>query len=240
MVQFDKQSADRIAKVVQHVEAQPQTQGVGDSGSVLLRGGAIHWQRGWNNASEEIPPFSCVQLDGGSQIDELFHASMKKPDSDGKVYGLTGQVEIEANRAGGYHVEAGIATYDTGTPTVGETWGPKEGQWTLAKDKPGYVCLGVIDSEAKLMLVVPSPPRNATRCNALLSAAYTSGDPTATVNNVVPLDGASPVESSSDELTVTVIFSGWGDADEDSNCKIEWNATDERWEMYQMDCGGEE
>jgi hypothetical protein len=42
--------------------------------------------------------------------------------------------------------------YDTGTPAVGETWGPKPSQFTLSKNHPGFRCLGIVDADAKIML----------------------------------------------------------------------------------------
>ena len=72
------------------------------------------------------------------------------------------------------------------------------------------------------------------RCRALIKTAMTSGDTTHTVDNVTPLNGSSPVDLSTDELTVYNIHT-W-DADDNAICKIEWNETLEQWEIYQVDC----
>jgi hypothetical protein len=47
--------------------------------------------------------------------------------------------------------------YDTGTPAAGETWGPKPNQFTASKGYPGFTVLGVVDSDAKVMLARVEP-----------------------------------------------------------------------------------
>lgn len=75
----------------------------------------------------------------------------------------------------------------------------------------------------------------ATRCNAMLSEAYESGDLTATVDNITSLDGDSPI-GDTDELTVIIYFDYWPDADVGTKVKIERNKTSGKFEIYQMDC----
>ena len=74
----------------------------------------------------------------------------------------------------------------------------------------------------------------ADRCAAVLKGALDSGDATATVDNVTPLNGSSPVDAAADELTAQNVH-GW-DGDDNAACKIEWNQTEERWELYQVTC----
>ncbi len=46
--------------------------------------------------------------------------------------------------------------FDTGTPANGEGWGPKPGQFSLAKGFPGFLVLG-LNSDDSLAVVVPQP-----------------------------------------------------------------------------------
>ena len=59
-------------------------------------------------------------------------------------------------------------------------------------------------------------------------------DSTHTVDNVTETRGSSPVESSSEELTVYNLFDWEGD--DDGFCKIEYSYLDDRWEFYQVTC----
>lgn len=71
------------------------------------------------------------------------------------------------------------------------------------------------------------------RCNALLKGAM-NGESTFIVDNVVETRGHSPVDSSSEELTVHNIH-GWA-GDDNAICKIEYNYKESRWEFYQVTC----
>ena len=71
------------------------------------------------------------------------------------------------------------------------------------------------------------------RCNAILKGAMT-GSGSFTVDNVVETRGHSPVESSSEELTVFNYH--LHDGDDNGLCKIEYNYPESRWEFYQVDC----
>lgn len=71
------------------------------------------------------------------------------------------------------------------------------------------------------------------RCNALLKGAM-DGESTWIVDNVVETRGHSPVESSSEELTVHNILDWAGD--DNAICKIEYNYQLSQWEFYQVKC----
>jgi hypothetical protein len=74
----------------------------------------------------------------------------------------------------------------------------------------------------------------ATRCRGLLKGALASSTATATVDNVVGLDGVSPTGSAS--ATVAVQNTHRWEGDDDATCRFEWNNENQQWELYQVDC----
>lgn len=235
IITFDAQTAQDLLDLVQQSRSGPRT-------------GRSHQTappREWvprpdtfrNDSGETAPAYAVLRVTGAVIDNNRPLITIDKPDAstDG-VYVINGPRDVESGKKGQCRLSGAMKVlYDTGTPAVGETWGPKADQWELSKDKPGFVVLGVLDDVAKLMLVVPSPPRNATRCNATLAEDYTSGSGTVKVNNVVPLDGASPVESETDELEVTVVRDIWPSAVEGTTCEIIYNETQSRWELDRLD-----
>lgn len=109
----------------------------------------------------EVPAFGCVRevSFAVSSTTNQRIATVEKPSTTfSRTYLLNGPAVITSNNYGSAqrkHYQ--ISAYDTGTPAVGETWGPKPSQFTLSKNYPGYRVIGVIDSTAKLALVVPEP-----------------------------------------------------------------------------------
>jgi hypothetical protein len=57
---------------------------------------------------------------------------------------VNGPVLVAAGGYGAGTFEPTMALYNSGsgTPAVGEIWGPKSGQWSLEKNQPGYAILG--------------------------------------------------------------------------------------------------
>jgi hypothetical protein len=123
------------------------------------------------------------------------------------------------------------ATEQIEATVVGDYWPPA---------KPGTACeIRYNATEQRWELARLD---GAWRCNAQLVAVYPktlgyeSGDATVTVDHVVGLDGEEGVLSETDQLTATVYFDHWPDTEDGAKCKIEWNAPEKRWELYQLDC----
>jgi len=74
----------------------------------------------------------------------------------------------------------------------------------------------------------------ATRCRGLLKGDLETTDATATVDNVIGLDGVSPTTSAAATVTVQNTH-GWN-GDDNATCRFEWNEEDEQWELYQVTC----
>jgi hypothetical protein len=148
---FDEQGVRRIVAAVRRVEQDPRA--LTGKSMPIASGAPINWLPGYNNAGETIPAYSCVFIGAKTAKNGVEHNALTKPSTTfTNVFGLTVGVDSESGDQVGYHVETGFAAYDTGTPAVGETWGPKPSQFTLSKNYPGFRCLGIVDATAKIML----------------------------------------------------------------------------------------
>lgn len=149
---FDETGMRRAVASIRKSETEPQPTLPSSIRSVS--GVPTLWFPGYNNSGETIPPFSIVRIDTGSTIGGVYHANLAKPSSTfARLYGCTGPSEIAAASYGGYHLETGMCSYDSGTPVTGEDWGPKPGQWTLSKGYPSvFEVLGIFDSSAKYLI----------------------------------------------------------------------------------------
>ncbi len=149
---FDENGVRRIVASVRRVEASPH------SGPLFLTpmvssGTPEKWIGCKNNAAETIPAWSCAAIGTGSTIDGVYHPHASKPSTTfTRSYALTGGRDATTVDKVGVTFEAGLCKYDTGTPAVGETWGPKPGQWTLSRYYSGFRCVGILDSTNKIAL----------------------------------------------------------------------------------------
>lgn len=151
---FDEHGVRRIVQTVRRVEQGPRTGGV-HFPPMVSSGSSQWWRPGYNASGETIPAYSVARIEAGSVIDGVYHHHLEKPSTPLGEYGLTVGLDVAAGGLPGFHVEAGFAIYDdTGPPAVGETWGPKADQWELSKDCPGFICLGVVDADRKIMLAM--------------------------------------------------------------------------------------
>jgi len=156
---FDEQGVRRIVATVRRVEQDPRS--LTGKSIPIASGTSINWLPGYNNAGEEIPAYSCVVIGAKADKNGVQHNALTKPSTTfSTAFGLTVGLDISSGDNCGYHVESGFATYDTGTPAVGEVWGPKPGQFTLTRGYVGFICLGIIDATAKIMLAERTQSRS--------------------------------------------------------------------------------
>lgn len=111
------------------------------------------WVEFRNASGQAIPSFGVLQITGsetagvGRKI-----LTVTRPDGTaGATYAINGHLPVAAGSTKG-----GVCTmswpanaaYDTGdgTPAVNQVWGPKSGQFTLAKGNPGFVIVGTPES----------------------------------------------------------------------------------------------
>jgi len=86
---------------------------------------------------------------------------------------------------------------------------------------------------------VPIVYQTFDRCTAKIDDAggMETTDSTIAVDNVAVIRGVSPLDDptdTSEELTVYNVHA-W-EADDDADCRIEWNQTTEHWEIYNVTC----
>lgn len=153
-VVISPEQSERIVKAVRTSEnagpavrrtAQRQTRATAEPGIRVL-----------NDAGETIPALSVAVVEAWDNAsDPYVYAELKKPYTTFRPQiVITGEREIEDQKLSFipdqryYRVK-----YDSGTPAIGEGWGPKPGQWTISKGFPGCRIVGIVDATNKIALV---------------------------------------------------------------------------------------
>lgn len=115
-----------------------------------------------NESDETVPAYGVMRITGS---EKKKHLKIDKPDdSKQPLYLVNGPTDIGAGKFGfGRYLTSQAVSfqhqyvlYDStdGTPAYGETWGPENDSWKLAKGKPGFTILGGNDTEATLTAAV--------------------------------------------------------------------------------------
>jgi len=114
---------------------------------LIDRSGATQTIRFRNESGETCPAYGVMRVTGYDTDDELI--TIAKPNSTFQRHVLVNLGEAVANNATGNGTwldESGkVLTESAAAP--GETWGPKSGQWSLAKDRPGFEIVGPVTGE---------------------------------------------------------------------------------------------
>jgi len=108
----------------------------------------------YNAENEELPQYGVGRVTAISEVAGEKVVNLEKPSSTfSRNYLVNAGGDVAYQKTGISKNRPVVKVlYDTGTPAIGETYGPKSGQWTLSAGYPGFVCLGVVDSSAKIML----------------------------------------------------------------------------------------
>lgn len=111
-------------------------------------------QRPWhpfrNDSSETVPPFSVMRINSAENTDPIagvIRYICDKPDTGFCTnYMVNGPMAVPADKDGFCTTlaESGYVAYRSasGTPVNGEEWGAKSAQWTLEKNRPGFIIDG--------------------------------------------------------------------------------------------------
>lgn len=107
-----------------------------------------------NNAGSECPAFGVFAVTSNTVTGGKNILQGSQPSTTfSRSYAVNGEFPIAANGYGGAYTHGLVLVkYDTGTPAVGETWGPAPSQWTVKKGYPGFICMGIVSSTDKIML----------------------------------------------------------------------------------------
>ncbi len=174
-----------------------------------------------------------------------------------KDYLVNGNSDVATIETGEYQDTGELVKclYNSGTPAVGELWGPTEGQWYLSKGSTGngdsnttktradwgIIVTGIVDSTNKILSGRQVPYGMAKRCKCQLAGAVVATDSTRTVDNVVATSlGWAPVASTSDTITAHIQLNpsssgGYAGAD-NTVAYIEFHDDDGYWWIYDMPC----
>jgi hypothetical protein len=94
---------------------------------------------GWkNNSGEECPAFGVARVTGiSSTTSGLTQVQATKPDTTfSQIYIVNGPRAVPAGNTGHYFTSREVVVLCDASAAFGEGWGPKNGQWSLAKNYP--------------------------------------------------------------------------------------------------------
>lgn len=100
-----------------------------------------------NASGEEIPAYAVMRLTTPTTVDGEMIVNVAKPDATYRWRYLINGPEVvssasDARGWGTYAFDGDKILYASGTPAVGERWGPTVGQWYLTQHRPGFIVNG--------------------------------------------------------------------------------------------------
>lgn len=135
-----------------------------------------------NVSGEEIPPFGVMKATDADKQNGEPYVEVNKPDGSGSNYLLNGAFAIGIGATGWGSVawsKRALFNDSEGTPSIGDEWGPKSGQWSLSPTTSGFVFVGDITTNTgRVRLSSASTPRDELRCQFTSSVAAGSGSNT--------------------------------------------------------------
>ena len=110
----------------------------------LLPADEIQWIAFYNNSGEVVPPHAVMEI---TESEIINGSVLLYIDFAGELFGvpyaINGKYEVPIGGYGlCYRNAPGPQRYESGSPAFGEGWGPKPGQWGLAK---GYPATTIVD-----------------------------------------------------------------------------------------------
>lgn len=128
--------------------------------------GSPFFQKPWVKVKDgggvAIPPFAVLRIASVARdttTGEIIYTVGQPNTTFYRLYLVNGPMEIAASGYGWatFLGNGGLVLYDTGTPALGEVWGPKSGQWGLTKWRYGFEILGQHSSTDLLAHAIQSP-----------------------------------------------------------------------------------
>jgi hypothetical protein len=157
-IEFGMEDGRRIGKAVRWSEGF--IRGNEFDGGANRQHDPTNWLPFVNNQGSSIPPYSVIDTTSGFQMageEEVFFGTQPGT-TFSKSYAVTWGSDSPSPDGGMLTFEGPVrVAYDTGTPAMGECWGPKNGQFTVSKGYPGFEVVGVVDSGNKIVLVKLAP-----------------------------------------------------------------------------------
>lgn len=119
-----------------------------------------------NTSGEVIPAYGVMRVTGAEVKAGLRILTVAKPSATfQRLYLVNGPTRVgsggDARGVGTWLEEDGYVLYESGTPAYGESWGPKAGQWSLAKWRYGFTVVGgLAGTGAGIRVVAKQEPVN--------------------------------------------------------------------------------
>lgn len=100
-----------------------------------------------NTSGEVVPPFAVMRVVSTTVVGGTITHSIAKPNSTfQRMYLVNGPISIAAHSGAEglakWLTSGGFVMYESGSPTVGQSWGAKSGQWSLSQHRPGFLIKG--------------------------------------------------------------------------------------------------
>lgn len=148
----------RVIDSVRRLERQVYNRGA--SGGSKPQSPNEFWCSYKNTSGDTVPGNGVIVLEDieliASGADRAYEAA-KPSTTFGRIFAASQPFGVASNKYGlcKFFGELELLYDDAdGTPAFGETWGPKPGQFSLAKGYPGFTVLGVSDSTNHILLAV--------------------------------------------------------------------------------------
>jgi len=100
------------------------------------------WMSFQNLSGEKIPPYSCAKVIGSHYNKGIYSLELQKPDGDNiQPHVITGALEVEDDDYGECTRDIALAAV-SGTPSSGDTVGPRDGEWELSDTESSFQVIG--------------------------------------------------------------------------------------------------
>lgn len=137
---FSPRNAERIAETVRKSEAGPSGERLPTRPLHDINYSRVTFR---NDNAGTAPAYGVLRVTGMVASDGVNVFKVDQPSTSFQRLYLVNGPEDVATGAFGWGTwlwHAGEVLYDSGdgTPAYGESWGAKSGQWTLAKNRPGF------------------------------------------------------------------------------------------------------
>lgn len=133
------------------------TFGVRQQRAVWMPPQPVHFR---NDSGEEVPAHGVMYVTGSVTVGPKEYVTIEKPDTSlQRLCLVNGKRPVADGNygRGTWLSEADWVLYDSGTPAYGESWGPKQSQWSLTKWRYGFTIIGNPDSEALKVRALQMP-----------------------------------------------------------------------------------
>jgi hypothetical protein len=193
------------------------------------------WFEFRNDSAEQIPAFGVVRLTGVVVLEPGRVAlTADQPDTFGCQHrcAINGPVPVNAGKLGTLTREPLVpALFDSsdGTPSAGESWGPRAGTWMLKKNTGGFTVVGVTNAAAGLVLVEPAPMLAFLgKTDAALAKGATG--------SISIFSGATIGAETDTDFNMIGVYNRFSDVESGKWVRCGWNDDSARWELVAAEC----